>query len=133
MNDTEMGTRKRSLWELMLGLLEEEVAQRRDRKVFIEVHSASGTYPKEIAELSAEERRSLNQESRERVAEWLVDRYLAKQDCIDLLEGRRAYTKNIRDLTPEDLPAVIEAERYRAEELREERECEEFARDRLLQ
>jgi hypothetical protein len=36
---------------------------------------------------------------------------------VDLLErGRHPYTRDIRDLTPEDLPALIEADRLRNEE-----------------
>ena len=37
-----------------------------------------------------------------------------------------AYTKHIRDLTPTDLPALIEAERHRAEEHQKERQRAEF-------
>jgi hypothetical protein len=48
--------------------------------------------------------------------ERLLDRHLAEQGRVDLVERRRPYTSEIRDLTPEDLPALIEADRLRAEE-----------------
>ena len=35
---------------------------------------------------------------------------------MDLLQRRHPYTREIRDLTPEDLPALIAADRLRAEE-----------------
>ena len=46
----------------------------------------------------------------------LLDRHLAEQGRMDLLERRHPYTREIRDLTPEDLPALIEADRLRNEE-----------------
>jgi hypothetical protein len=63
-------------------------------------------------QLSLEERRGLDPALREGVSEMLLDRYLAEQGLVDLLEGRRAYTKHIGVLSPEDLPALIEAESY---------------------
>ena len=51
--------------------------------------------------------------------ERLLDRYLAGQGYVDLVKKRRAYTKKIEDLTPEDPPALVEADRQRAEEERE--------------
>jgi hypothetical protein len=67
-------------------------------------------------ELSTEERRRLHPVLREHVVERLLDRHLAEQGRVDLLERRHPYTKEIRDLTPEDLPALIEADRLRHEE-----------------
>ena len=47
--------------------------------------------------------------------ERLLDRHLAEQGSVDLLERGHPYTRAIRDLTPEDLPALIEADRLRNE------------------
>jgi hypothetical protein len=102
MSYSESSESKRSLWERILKLVEEDLAQRRDRKVVIEVQGEPGLLRKEIAELSAEELRSL-----------------------DL--GRHTYTKAIGDLTPTDLPAVIAADLFMTEEQRNEGEREEFA------
>ena len=60
--------------------------------------------------------------------EQLLDRHLAEQGRVDLLERRRPYTRELRDLTPEDLPALIEADRLRAEE-EYHRGRTEFVRD----
>ncbi len=59
----------------------------------------------------------------------LLERYLAEQGHVDLLKGRHPYTKDVRDLTPEDLPALIEADQEKAEEQREECEREMFVRE----
>jgi hypothetical protein len=48
---------------------------------------------------------------------------------VDLLKGRSFYTKDIRDLTPEDLPALIAADWEQTEEYREEREREKLVRE----
>jgi len=61
--------------------------------------------------------------------EQLLDRYLAEQGNVDLVKKRRAYTKKIQDLTPEDLPALVEADRRRVEESQEEREQADFIRE----
>ena len=111
-----------SLWDRILGLIEQDLAERRSRKLFVEVRGEPGSYRKEIEELSTAERRSLHPDLREHVVEQLLDRYLAKQGRVDLVEKRRAYTKKIEDLTPEDLPALVGADRQRTEEHREERE-----------
>ena len=67
---------------------------------------------------------------REYVLEWLLDRYLAEHGYVDLADKRRAYTKKIEELTPEDLPALVEAERQKVEEEhRRERERAEFVRE----
>jgi hypothetical protein len=61
--------------------------------------------------------------------EQLLDRYLAEQGNVDLVKKRRVYTKKIQDLTPEDLPALVEADRRRVEESQEERERADFIRE----
>ena len=104
------------LWDQILGLIEQDLEERRSRKLFVEVRDKSGSCEKEIGELSAEERHSLHPVLREHLMERLLDRHLAEQGRVDLLARRHPYTKDIRDLTPEDLPALIEADRLRAEE-----------------
>lgn len=110
------------LWDRILGLIEQDLEERRSRKLFVEVAAETAARPdessceKEIGELSAEERQSLHPVLREHVVERLLDRHLAEQGRVDLVERRRPYTSEIRDLTPEDLPALIEADRLRAEE-----------------
>ena len=110
----DLGTQ--DLWDRILGLIEQDLEKRRSKKLFVEVRGESGSWEKEIGELSAEERRSLHPVLREHVMERLLDRHLAEQGRVDLLERRRPYTREIRALTPEDLPALIEADRLRAEE-----------------
>ena len=118
------------MWDRILGLLEQDLAHRRDAKVVVEVPGESGSYEKEIGELCTSERQSLHPALGEDVAERLLDRYLAEQGYVDLLERRRAYTKKIEDLVPTDLPALVEADRQRAEEERlNEREKTEFIRE----
>ena len=109
-------------WEQLLELLEERLEWYRSRRLFVTLKGESGTYQKEIGKLSALERRSLAPALREYIAEQLLERYLAEQRSVDLLEKGHAYTKHLRDLTPPDLPAAVEAERYRVEEF--QRECE---------
>lgn len=111
------------LWDRILGLIKQDLEERRSRKLFVEVAAKmaarpgeSGACEKEIGELSAEERQSLHPVLREHVMERLLDRHLAEQGRVDLVERRRPYTREIRDLTPEDLPALIAADRLRAEE-----------------
>jgi hypothetical protein len=95
--------------------------------LFVEVRDGGGVVcRKEIGELSAAERRGLDPSLKEIVVERLLDRHLAEQGRVDLVEKRRAYTKKVRDLTPDDLPALIEADRWRVEV---ERERAEFVRD----
>ncbi len=116
-----------SLWERILDLVEGDLAERCGRETFVEARDKAGSpCRKEIGDLTAEERRGLNPALKESVAERLLDRYLAEQGCVDLVEKRRTYTKKVGDLTPEDLPALIEADRWRIEE---ERERAEFVRD----
>ena len=120
-------TREASLWERVLGLVEQDLVGRRNEELFVEVLDGDGVVcRKEIGELSAAERRSLDPALKESVAERLLDRHLAEQGRVDLVEKRRAYTKKVRDLTPDDLPALIEADRWRVEV---ERERAEFVRD----
>jgi hypothetical protein len=117
------------LWDRILGLIEQDLEERRSKKFFLEVRDESGSScEKEIGELSAEERRRLHPVLREHVMELLLDRHLAEQGRVDLLSRRRPYTREIRDLTPEDVPALIEADRLRAEE-EYHRERTEFVRE----
>lgn len=119
----------RDLWDRILALIEQDLEERRSRKLFVKVRDESGSScEKEIGELSTEERRNLPPVLREHVMELLLDRYLAEQGRVDLLERRRPYTRDVRDLTPEDLPALIEADRLRAEE-EDHRERTEFVRE----
>jgi hypothetical protein len=120
---------KRSLWNRILGLLEEDLAQRRRARVFVRVRGESGIQLKEVGELSISERRSLDPDLREYAVEQLLDRYLAEQGYVDLVKNRRHYTKSIQDITPQDLSALVEAERYKAEEHEKWREREEFVRE----
>jgi hypothetical protein len=115
-NDTQSEGRGISLWDQIIRLLEQELNWRRSRRLFVTLKGESSSYQKEFGELSASERRSLAPALREHVAELLLERYLAEQGSVDLFERRHAYTKHIRDLTPKDLPALIEAERHRVEE-----------------
>jgi hypothetical protein len=125
-NGTEPEGRGLFLWDWIIRLLEQELDWRRSRKLFVTLQGESGSYQKEIGELSTLERRSLAPALREHVAEQLLERYLAEQGSVDLLDRRHAYTKHIRDLIPTDLPALIEAERYRVKEYQDEQERAEF-------
>ena len=125
-----LGYATREVWDQILGLIERDLDERRSRKLFVEVRGESGPSQKEIGEVSAEERKSLHPTLREYVVEQLIDRYLAEQGRVDLVEKRRAYTKKIQDLTPEDLPALVEADRLRIkEEHRKEHERAEFVQE----
>jgi hypothetical protein len=118
------------MWERILLLVEQDLIERRTKKLFVEVQGEKpGSYHnKEIGELSVSERQSLHLALREQVVELLLDRHLAEQGRVDLLEKRRAYTKKIEELVAEDLPALIEADRQRAEE-----EClKELEREELV-
>jgi hypothetical protein len=106
---------KRSLWNRILGLLEEDLVQRRTAKVFVRVRDESGIHLKEVSDLSIPERQSLDPGLRDYVVEQLLDRYLAEQGNVDLVKNRRHYTKRIQDITPQDLPALVEAERCKAD------------------
>jgi len=118
-----------SLWDRILRLVEEELAERRSRRVFVRVLDGSLSYEKEISELSQEELRGLDPELHAQVAEQLLERYLADEGYVDLLEKRCVYSKRVEDLSPQDLPAVIEAECYSAKEHREEHERKRFVRE----
>src|SRR3954466_12813822 len=126
MSEMGMDRRKRPLWNRILGLLEQDLAERRSTKVVVEVHVQSDSYQKEIGELSRAELRSLDSSLREHVLERLLDRYLAEQGYVDLLRRAYAYTKKIEDLIPADLPALIETDREKAEKYRNEREREDL-------
>jgi hypothetical protein len=119
---TEPEGRGLFLWDQIIRMLEQELDRRRSRRLFVTLIGESGPYQKEIGELSVPERRGLTPALGEYVAEQLLERYLAEQGSVDLFERRHAYTKHIRDLTPTDLPALIEAERCRVEEYQERRE-----------
>jgi hypothetical protein len=108
MCETQLAQGNRTLWERILELLVENLVERRDRRLVVELRGEDSPYEKEIGDHSASELRSLDPELRARVAELLLDRYLAQQGRVDLLKGRRAYRRDIRDLTPEDLPAVLQ-------------------------
>lgn len=129
MSNTATDERKSPLWNQVLGLLEEDLAERSSRRVIVGVPCESGTYQKEIGKLSVRELQSLDPDLREHVGEQLLDRYLAEQGYVDLIERGRAYTKKIQDLTPSDLPALVEADRYRTEERRKKREREKFVQE----
>jgi hypothetical protein len=126
MLQTQSTQGERTLWERILELLAEDLAFRRDRRLFVDLRDKCGPYQKEIAELSAPEIRGMEPWLREHVVERLVDRYLAEQGRVDLLERRRASTKCLQELTPADLPAIVRADLYTAEECRKERERAEF-------
>lgn len=128
LEDTAYDLATQDLWGRILRLIEQDLEERRARKLFVEVRGESGSSKKEIGELSAEERQSLHPVSREHVMELLLDRHLAEQGRVDMLERRRPYTKEIQDLTPEDLPALIEADRLRATEEYQRRRAE-FVRE----
>ena len=85
-----------------------------------------------LVEQDLEERQCLHPILREYVAERLLDRHLAEQGRVDLLQRRHPYTREIRDLTPEDLPALIEAYRLRDEEEYHRRRTE-FVREAKAQ
>jgi hypothetical protein len=125
MNTTETREAKHSLWERILVLLEQDLAERRHSKVFVDVPGERGPYHKEIGELSQAEMRTLEPGLRIRVVNRLLERYLAEQGNVDLFKGRHPYTKDTRDLAPADLSDLIDADREKGEE----REREEFVRE----
>ena len=125
-NDAKPEGRALFLWDRIIRMLEQELDWRRSRKLFVTLKGESGSYQKEIGELLPSERRSLAPALREHIADQLLERYLAEQGSVDLLDRRHAYTKHIRDLTPTDLPALIEAERYRVKEYQDEQERAAF-------
>ena len=118
--------RNASLWDRILGLLEEDLARRRERKTFVKMADGTGSY-EEIGDLSTEQLRRLDRGLHGWVAEQLLDRYLAKGGFVDLLGRRHAYTKRTEDLVPEDLPALVAADRAKAEEYSEGRDRASFA------
>ena len=126
------GLATHDLWNRILGLVEQDVEERRSRKLFVEVRGESGSCEKEIGEPSKEERQWLHPNLREHVVERLLDRHPAEQGRVDLLQRRHPYTREIRDLTPEDLPALIEAYRLRDEEEYHRRRTE-FVREAKAQ
>lgn len=121
-------SRNPSLWGRILALLEEDLAERRERKIYVKVPDGTGSYA-EIGGLSTEQLCSLDSGLHGWVAEQLLDRYLAEGRYVDLLGKRHAYRKRIDDLLPEDLPALVEADRVKAEEHLEELDRAKFAAD----
>jgi hypothetical protein len=65
------------------------------------------------------------------VVEQLLEQYPAEPGCVDLVKNRRHYTKRIQEITPKDMPALAEAERYNSHEHEKWREQEEFVREVL--
>jgi hypothetical protein len=129
MGNTETDRGISLLWHRILGLLEEDLAERRARKLVVRVRGESGPNEKEIGELSAAERRSLDPVLGEHVAEQLLDRYLAEPGYVDLIDRGHAYRRKIGDLIPADLPALVEANRESIEERREKCERPKFVQD----
>jgi hypothetical protein len=105
-NTTETREAKRSHRERILARLQEDLAERRHSKVFVDVPGESGAYHKEIGELSQAEMRTLEPGLRIRVVNRLLERYVAEQGHIDLLVGRHPHTKDIRDIAPTNLHAA---------------------------
>ena len=105
MNTTETREAKRSNREGILARLQEDLAEHRYSKIFVEVPGEL-PYHKEIGELSQAEMRTLEPGLRIRVVNRLLERYVDEQGHIDLLKGRHCYTRDMRDLTPTDLAAL---------------------------
>jgi hypothetical protein len=80
---------KRLLEAGILPLPEEDLTELRHIKVFVEVRGGSGPDRKEIGELSRAEMRTLEPGIRIRVVNRLLERYLAEQGHLDILEERR--------------------------------------------
>jgi hypothetical protein len=78
---------KRSPGAGTLALPEEDLAERRYSKVFVEVPEGSGSNRREIGELSQAELRSLEPRLRISVVNRLLERYVAEHGHLDLLEG----------------------------------------------
>jgi hypothetical protein len=81
-------------------MLEEDLAQCRHSKVFVDVLGECGSYHKEIGELSQAEIRTLEPGLRIRVVNRLLERYVAEQVHNDLLVGRHPQAKDRRDIAP---------------------------------
>jgi hypothetical protein len=126
------GLATHDLWNRILGLVEQDLEESRSRKLFVEVRGESDSCEKVIGELSTEEPQCLHPNLREHVVEQLLNRQLAEQGLVDLLQRRHPYTREIRDHTPEDLPALIEAYRLR-DEVEYHRRRTEFVREAKAQ
>ena len=100
MGNTETNRRSSLLWDRILESLEEDLAERRARKLVVRVRGESGPCEKEIGELSAAERRSLDPVLGEHVAEQLLDRYLAEQGYVDLIDRGHPLQKEDRRSHP---------------------------------
>ena len=103
MNTTETREAKRSNRGGILAVVEEDLVERPHSKVFVDVSGECVPYHKEIGELSQAEIRSLEPELRTRVVNRLLDRYLAEQGHLNILEGRHPHTKDIRHIAPANL------------------------------
>ena len=126
--ENEAQGRNQSLWDRILALLEEDLAERRERKIILRVPGETGSYV-EIGDLSTEQLRSLDRGLHGWVAEQLLDRYLAEGGYVDLFGKRHAYTKRVNELLPEDLPALVKADRVKYEEHLDELDRARFAAD----
>ncbi len=113
-HENETQGKNLSLWERILGLLEEDLARRHERRIFVRVPDGDGSY-EEFGEPSSERLRGLDSGLHGWVAEQLLDRYLAEGGYVDLLGKRHAYTKRIDDLVPEDLADLVRADRMKVE------------------
>jgi hypothetical protein len=113
-----IGGRGSCLWELTLAVAEQTLAGRLTGELFVEVQGeeAGSYYRKETRELSPTECQPLHPVLREHVVELLLDQQLAEQDHVDLLQRWRAYAKKFEELVQQDQPALIDADRRRADE-----------------
>jgi hypothetical protein len=91
MNTTETREAKRSNREGILAVVEEDLVERPHSKVFVDVSGECVPYHKEIGELSQAEMKTLEPSLRIRVVNRLLERYLAEQGHLNILEGRRPY------------------------------------------
>jgi len=91
MSTTETREAKRSNREGILAVVEEDLVERPHSKVFVEVSGESVPYHKEIGELSQADMRTLEPSLRIRMVNRLLERYVAEQGNLDILERRRPY------------------------------------------
>jgi len=103
MSTTETREAKRSNREGILAVVEEDLVESPHSKVFEEVPGGSGPDRKEIGELSQADMRTLEPGLGIRMVDRLLERYLAEQGNLNILEGRHPHTKDIRDIAPANL------------------------------
>ena len=89
MSTTETREAKRSNREGILAVVEEDLVESPHSKVFEEVPGGSGPDRKEIGELSQADMRTLEPGLGIRMVDRLLERYLAEQGHLDILEERR--------------------------------------------